>query len=206
MKLFNLMFLLFFGFMVFGQETITKVSDAPGENSSKMIKNKGFFSETLLGGNFGNSTYGNRTGGFAFGSTAGYQFGNVALGIGVGLESWFEAFALPTYLTGRYYFSKSKTAPFLALNGGYCFGGKTNQDQMIYYDYYYPVQNTVNGAFGSAHFGVRRALADDFAIVLSTGARYQYSQSEYFSYYANQKVKEVFEYYRFEIRVGVFFN
>ncbi len=190
-----------------GQEE-EKSSKMGRKSSTFVMKEKGFFSETALGANYGNNANGYKTSGFVFNTTVGYQYRDFALGIGVGTESWFETFAFPVYSSFRYYFSRNKMAPYLALNGGYCFG--QGKREGVYYDFapypYYPNTIGVNGPFGSIHFGIRRSIGENFALVLSSGARYQHSKEEYYSYYLNQNVTEISEYYRFEVRLGVYFN
>lgn len=194
--------MMFIPTLILGQED-KKEAKKPDSFS---MKEKGFFSETAIGENYGNTSYGYKTNGFAFSTMGGYQYRDLAAGIGVGLENWFDRYAFPVFSSIRYYFSRGKTAPYISINGGYCFGSGSDPDPYNYDMLYYAQNENVMGPFGSAHFGIRRAFGKDFALVFSTGARYQNAKVTYYSYPLNQDVTEVSEYYRFEIRLGVYFN
>lgn len=83
------------------------------------LKQKGYYHNSLLGLQMGNSGYGYTPVTFAYNMVNGYRIKKHHLGVGLGIESHLGNWYAPVYADYSYHILKGRTSPMLGINGGF---------------------------------------------------------------------------------------
>ena len=126
---------------------------------------------------------------------------HVGIGLGVGVEP-YEYITFPVFLSGNYFFSDKKTAPYIAVKAGYAF---SNSHKRLEYNYYYDGKfDNKGGVMFQPEIGLRFKMPY-FDMTLSGGYRFQRLESrisqEGTPYTYNRRV----DYNRVSFALGIMF-
>lgn len=170
------------------------------------IKERGYFNNTLLGPQFGNSRYGETQATFALNTVNGYKIKGHHPGIGLGLEKHACKWYAPIYAEYSYRFLKNSFRPLIGVNGGIMVPLRKDKyrESNSQYDY-------KNGVFAGARIGFAAYTGPHFGLLLNLTYRYirledaSYIPGYYYAY-ARPEFTGSAELHRIGVMVGILIN
>ena len=127
------------------------------------IKQKGYFHNSILGLQFGQSEFGALHINFAYSMVNGYRIGKHHMGIGLGAETHIGKWYAPVYADYSYHIMSGHFSPVIGINGGFMVPMGD-----IYNDRY----NYTEGSFLGGRVGILSYSNPHFAIMLNLTYRY----------------------------------
>ena len=122
------------------------------------------------------------------------------LGIGVGVEP-YEYVVFPVFLSGNYFFSNNKSAPYFAAKAGYAFA---NSHKRLDYAYYNGDYTNQGGFMLNPEIGLRIKMPY-FDMTLSGGYRFQQLESRISQADSPYTYKRRVDYNRATFTLGIMF-
>jgi len=189
------------------KEEVTLLSDDVANIKWKKLgdypafKNKGYFNETSMGFMLGNDRWGSLTGNFTMLMNQGIILREkIGLGVSAGVETWNSALRFPAIFNARYYFGSGELNPYVGVRGGYMISGKIKIDENID-PWWSSIPDNSHGPTTGFQVGIRKGLDQSFGISGSIGFRYQKFIRD--TGWGGINYTDM---YRFEARIGLFFN
>jgi hypothetical protein len=137
----------------------------------------------------------------SFQTITGIRLGDHAgVGLGVGVEP-FEYVIFPVFISGNYFFSDKKTAPYFAAKAGYAFA---NSHKRLEYNYYDGEFSNKGGVMLHPEVGLRFKLPY-FDMTLSGGYRYQHMESRISREGSPYMYRRKVDYNRVSVTLGIMF-
>lgn len=131
------------------------------------VKSKGYYNNTLLGPQFGNSQNNNTQISFAFNMVNGYKTNGHHAGVGLGLENHVGNWYVPIYADYSYHILKGSFSPMVGINGGFMV--PLNNDS---YGSNFNKYNYEKGGFIGGRIGFAAYKGPHFAFLLNLTYRY----------------------------------
>ena len=137
----------------------------------------------------------------SFQTVTGIRLGkHVGVGLGVGVEP-FEYVVFPVFISGSYFLSDKKTAPYFAAKAGYAFA---NSHKRLEYYYYNGEYNNKGGLMLNPEIGLRIKMPY-FDMTLSGGYRFQHMESQISQEGSPYTYKRIVKYNRVSFTLGIMF-
>ena len=137
----------------------------------------------------------------SFQTVAGIRLGkHFGIGLGAGVEP-FEYVAFPVFISGSYFLSDKKTAPYFAAKAGYAFA---NSHKKLNYYYSYGEFDNKGGLMLNPEVGLRIKMPY-FDMTLSGGYRFQRLESSISQEGSSYTYKRRVDYQRVSFALGIMF-
>ena len=125
---------------------------------------------------------------------------HVGIGLGVGVEP-YEYITFPVFLSGNYFFSDKKTAPYVAVKAGYAF---SNSHKKLEQYHYYGDFDNKGGLMLNPEIGLRVKMPY-FDMTLSGGYRFQRLESRITQEGSPYTYTRRVDYSRVSFAIGIMF-
>lgn len=129
------------------------------------LKSKGYYNNTLLGPQFGQSQFNETQVTFAFNTVNGYKIDGHHAGVGLGLEKYTGNWYAPIYADYCYHILKGKFSPLVGVSGGFMVPARSDSERHDRYDY-------DKGGFIGGRIGFAAYNNEHFAFTLNVTYRY----------------------------------
>jgi hypothetical protein len=137
----------------------------------------------------------------SFQTVTGLRLGeHFGIGLGVGVEP-FRYVAFPVFMSGYYFLSDKKTAPYFAAKAGYAFA---NSHKRLDNYYYYGDYTNKGGLMFNPEIGLRIQMPY-FDMTLSGGYRFQHLESKVSQKGSPYTYKHKVDYHRVSVALGIMF-
>ena len=129
------------------------------------LKSKGYYNNTLIGPQFGQSQFNETQVTFAFNTVNGYKINGHHAGVGLGLENHAGNWYVPIYADYSYHILKGRFSPLVGINGGFMAPFKSESERYSSYDY-------AKGTFAGGRIGFVAYSNAHFAFTFNVTYRY----------------------------------
>lgn len=129
------------------------------------LKSKGYYNNTLLGPQFGQSQFNETQVSFALTTVNGYKINGHHAGLGLGLENYAGNWYAPIYADYSYHILKGSFSPLIGVNGGFMVPLRSESERYSRFDY-------AKGSFVGGRIGFVAYSNAHFAFTLNITYRY----------------------------------
>lgn len=170
------------------------------------IKQKGYFHNSLIGPQFGKSTYGDLQTTFAFDMVNGYKIKGHHMGIGLGMEIHAGKWYMPLYADYMYQIFNKRFSPIVGVNGGFMIPLEAHANEGWYGNYEYTKGGFVGGRIGfvvysNSHFAFQLNLT--YRYIHLDGAEYNNGIMPFAN---NNSITGSADLHRIGVMLGFLFN
>lgn len=168
-------------------------------NKTEVEGVKPFITVPFISGYYGTMTLG------AFGGSAftgnlsvvnGFQFNkHWAVGLGIGIENFYNNLYVPLFIEGKYDFLKKSSTPFVTAGFGYDIPFEITDKNK-------------GGILAQGLIGFKHQIGEHFGIITGLGFRYGRLEVEDWNWWngTQSSIKTIYEINRFDIRFGFIFR